>query len=188
MRIISGELKGRPLASPRSNRIRPTTDGNRERLFNIIEHTHFLPTVWNETCVIDLFAGTGALGLEALSRGAAFGLFVDNSIEGRGLIRLNIESLGVAARARIFKRDATKLGERGKLRPAHLCFLDPPYEMGLAEQALQSLVAGNWLCPNALIIVEERASVRIKAPSVFTLLEKRQNGDTLIEFHRYKER
>src|SRR5512143_2339360 len=111
MRVVGGKLRSRPLAGPKSNAVRPTSDRLRESLFNILMHAYGDPITGAR--VLDLFAGTGALGLEALSRGAAFALFVDDGAEARALIRQNVETLGVAAIARIFRRDATRLG------PAH---------------------------------------------------------------------
>src|SRR5918998_411405 len=125
MRIVGGRLSGRPLAGPRSNAIRPTSDRLRESLFNILKHAYDLPD--EETRVLDLFAGTGALGLEAISRGAAHVLFVESGVEGRGLIRTNIEALGLTGIARILRRDAASLGRAGTIAPFDLVFCDPPY-------------------------------------------------------------
>eukprot|EP01035_Chromulina_nebulosa_P055027 gene55027-biopygen39199 len=124
MRIVGGEFRGRTLAAPKSNAIRPTTDRTRESLFNILSHAY--PETLRETRVLDCFAGTGAVGLEALSRGAAAALFVETSVEGRGLLRSNIEALGLQARARIFRRDAASLGPAGNVEPFDLMFADPP--------------------------------------------------------------
>src|SRR5437764_1778851 len=134
MRIVGGRLRGRMLAGPRSQFIRPTADRLRESLFNILAHAYGDPV--SGARVLDLFAGTGALGLEALSRGAAFALFVDNSAEARALVRENIAALGVGGVTRILRRDATKLGLAQIHQPFSLAFLDPPYGQGLAQQAL----------------------------------------------------
>jgi len=130
--------------------------------------------------VLDLFAGTGALGLEAVSRGAAFALFVDEEAEARALMRQNVEELGVAAATRIFRRDATKLGAAHPLEPFSLAFLDPPYGRGLAEQALISARAGGWFSSDALIVVEEAAKADFAAPAGFDEVERRVYDDTVL--------
>src|SRR3954471_9937531 len=166
MRIVGGRLRGRALAAPKSQSIRPTADRLRESLFNILMHAYGDPVTGAR--VLDLFAGTGALGLEAISRGAAFALFVDDGAEARALLRQNVEALGLAAVTRIFRRDATKLGPVHPVEPFSLAFLDPPYSMGLAEKALASARAGGWLMPDALIVVEEAANAGFTAPDGFT--------------------
>jgi 16S rRNA (guanine966-N2)-methyltransferase len=129
MRIVGGRLRGRALAAPRSNDIRPTSDRLRESLFNILAHSYELPAL--ETRVLDLFAGTGALGIEAISRGAGQAVFVETGVEGRGLIRENMEALGLNGIARILRRDAIDLGPAGTIAPFDLVFLDPPYGKGV---------------------------------------------------------
>ena len=156
MRIVGGRLRGRPLAAPTSQAIRPTADRLRESLFNILVHAYGDPVT--DARVLDLFAGTGALGLEALSRGAAFALFIDEGAEARALLRENVATLGLGGVTRIFRRDATKLGAAHPIEPFSLAFLDPPYGRGLAEQALASARAGGWLAPGALVVVEEAAN------------------------------
>ena len=131
--------------------------------------------------VLDLFAGTGALGLEALSRGAAFALFVDDGAEARALIRDNVETLGAGGTSRVFRRDATKLGPVAPLEPFSLVFLDPPYGKGLAEKALISARDGGWLTADALIVVEE-AKGAFDAPEGFDEIERRDYDDTEIVF------
>ncbi len=188
MRIVGGTMKGRALKAPSGQTVRPTTDRARESLFNILTHNEDLFSEGQGlegASVIDMFAGTGALGLEALSRGADFALFVDSSIEGRGLIRENMLATGVAARARLFKRDATKIGERGKMEPFTLAFLDPPYGKGLGDRALKALDDGDWLAPGALVIVEESAKTNIAAPPAFRELQTRAMGETQLTFLRY---
>jgi 16S rRNA (guanine966-N2)-methyltransferase len=182
MRIVGGRLRGRALAAPKSQGIRPTTDRLRESLFNILAHAYGDPV--SGARVLDLFAGTGALGLEALSRGAAFALFVDDGAEARALMRQNVEALGLAAIARIFRRDATRLGPAHPLEPFSLAFLDPPYRKGLAESALASAREGGWLTGNALILVEEAADAGFKAPEGFEELERRTYDDTAFAFLR----
>jgi 16S rRNA (guanine966-N2)-methyltransferase len=176
MRIVGGRLRSRPLAAPKSQRVRPTADRLRQALFNILAHAYADPVTGAR--VLDLFAGTGALGLEAISRGAAFALFVDEGVEARALLRANIEALGLAGVTRIFRRDATQLGPAHPLQPFSLVFLDPPYGRGLAEQALVSAHAGGWLAPQALIVVEEAADAGFRAPPGFVELERRNYDDT----------
>jgi 16S rRNA (guanine966-N2)-methyltransferase len=134
--------------------------------------------------VLDLFAGTGALGIEALSRGAAFALFVDDGVEARALLRQNSEALGLGGISRIFRRDATKLGPAHPVEPFSLVFLDPPYGKGLAEKALASARDGGWLRPNALIVVEEAADPAFKPPEGFDELERRAYDGTELIFLR----
>ena len=136
MRIVGGRLRGRALATPKSHAIRPTADRLREVLFNILVHAYDDPITGAR--VLDLFAGTGALGIEALSRGAAFALLIDDAAEARALMRDNVTALGLGGSARIFRRDATALGDVHPLEPFGLAFLDPPYGQGLAERGLAS--------------------------------------------------
>src|SRR5436305_12665735 len=151
MRVVGGRLKGRSLASPASREIRPTADRLRESLFNILMHAYGDPV--DGARVLDLFAGTGALGIEAVSRGAAFALFVDNGTEARALLRANVEALGLGGVTRIWRADATRLGKAPAGGPFGLAFLDPPYEQGSAGAALASLVEGGWLELDALCVV-----------------------------------
>ncbi len=176
MRIVGGRLRGRGLAGPRTRDIRPTSDRLRESVFNILEHGHALPAP--DTRVLDLFAGTGALGLEAISRGAAHALFVESGVEGRGLIRSNIEALGLTGITRILRRDATDLGSVGTIQPFDLVFADPPYGKGLGERALASAAAGGWLKPGALCVLEERADAAVELPPGLKLLERREAGES----------
>ena len=182
MRVVGGRLRGRALAGPKSQAIRPTADRLRESLFNILVHAYDDPVTGAR--VLDLFAGTGALGIEALSRGAAFALFVDDGAEARALLRENVAALGLGGMSRIFRRDATKLGPAHPLEPFSLAFLDPPYGQGLAEEALASARAGGWLTPDALIVVEEAAKPDFAAPEGFTELDRRRYDDTEFVFLR----
>src|ERR1700709_2284695 len=127
MRVVGGRLKGRNLASPSSNDIRPTADRLREAVFNILIHAYGDPIA--DARVLDLFAGTGALGIEAVSRGAAFALFIDNGAEARALLRGNVESLGLGGVTKVYRRDASDLGPAHPIQPFSLVFLDPPYRM-----------------------------------------------------------
>jgi 16S rRNA (guanine966-N2)-methyltransferase len=178
MRIVGGRLRGRALAAPKSQAIRPTADRLREALFNILVHAYDDPVTGAR--VLDLFAGTGALGLEALSRGAAFALFIDDGAEARALLRENVAALGLGGVTRIFRRDACKLGPAHPIEPFSLAFLDPPYGRGRAEAALASARAGGWLTPAALIVVEEAASAAFAAPEGFDELERRRYDDTAL--------
>jgi 16S rRNA (guanine966-N2)-methyltransferase len=182
MRVVGGRLKGRGLASPASRDIRPTADRLRESVFNILVHAYDDPIA--AARVLDLFAGTGALGIEAVSRGAAFTLFVDNGAEARALLRNNVEALGLGGVTKIFRRDATDLGPAHPVEPFSLVFLDPPYGKGLAEKALVSLLDGGWLVPGALLVVEEAKAANFAAPEGFAELERRAYDDTEFVFLR----
>jgi 16S rRNA (guanine966-N2)-methyltransferase len=183
MRIVGGRLRGRSLAAPKSQSVRPTADRLRESLFNILVHAYGDPVA--DKRVLDLFAGTGALGLEAMSRGAAFALFIDDGAEARALMRDNVAMLGLGGTTRIFRRDATRLGPAHPIEPFSLVFLDPPYRHGLAERALTSAREGGWLRPDALVVVEEAADAGFKAPQGFEELERRQYDDTELIFLRF---
>src|SRR5215469_2339252 len=175
MRVVGGRLKGRGLASPASRDIRPTVDRLRESVFNILIHAYGDPIAGAR--VLDLFAGTGALGIEAISRGAAFALFVDNGAEARALLRNNVEALGLGGVTKVFRRDATNLGPAHPLPPFSLGFLDPPYGKARAETALASLRDGAWMVAGALAVVEEAKAAAFRAPDCFTELERRAYHD-----------
>jgi 16S rRNA (guanine966-N2)-methyltransferase len=182
MRVVGGRLKGRNLASPSSREIRPTADRLRESVFNILVHAYGDPIAGAR--VLDLFAGTGALGIEAVSRGAAFALFVDNGAEARALLRNNVEALGLGGVTKIFRRDATNLGPAHPVEPFSLVFLDPPYGKGLAEKAIVSLRDGGWLAPGALVVVEEAKAAGFTALEGFEETERRAYDDTEFVFLR----
>ena len=182
MRVVGGRLRSRPIAGPKGEGLRPTADRLREALFNILIHAYGDPITGAR--VLDLFAGTGALGIEAASRGAAFVLFVDDGVEARSLLRNNTEALGLGGTTRIFRRDATKLGPVHPLEPFSLVFLDPPYGKGLAELALTAARDGGWLTGEALVVVEESVAAGFKAPEGFTELERRTYDDTELVFLR----
>ncbi|MGO9391003.1 16S rRNA (guanine(966)-N(2))-methyltransferase RsmD [Rhodoblastus sp.] len=184
MRIVGGRLKGRALHGPKSDAIRPTSDRLRETLFNILAHSYDDPIPGGK--VIDLFAGTGAFGLEAISRGAEFCLLVDDGAKARALIRENVEALGLGGVTKIFRRDARKLGEAPPGAPYTLAFLDPPYDRGLAQPALASLARGGWLAPDALVIVEEAAASCFEPAPGFDTLERRDYGETEVIFLRFQ--
>jgi 16S rRNA (guanine966-N2)-methyltransferase len=184
MRIVGGRLRGRALAAPKSQAIRPTADRLREALFNILVHAYGDPV--SGARVLDLFAGTGALGLEALSRGADFALFIDDSAEARALVRENVAALGLGGVSRIFRRNAVKLGAAHPLPPFSLAFLDPPYGRALAEGALAAARAGGWLTAGALAVVEEAADAVFAAPAGFDELERRRYDDTALVLLRHR--
>jgi 16S rRNA (guanine966-N2)-methyltransferase len=184
MRIVAGRFRGRALAVPEHDGLRPTSDRVREAVFNILAHG--MPGFALEGArVVDLFAGTGALGLEALSRGAAYCLFVETDADARGLIRRNVEAFGLTGESKIFRRDAVDLGGAGVRDMADLAFLDPPYGKGLADRSLASMVAGNWLAPGAVIVVEERQGVVVALPAGITEVDRRAYRDTQVIFARF---
>ena len=183
MRVVGGRLKGRNIASPQTQAIRPTADRLREALFNILIHAYDNPVL--DARVLDLFAGTGALGIEAVSRGAKFALFVDNGAEARALLRNNVEALGLGGVTKVFRRDAGDLGPAHPVEPFALVFCDPPYRMKLAEKALASLRDGGWLTPQALLVVEEHKAAEFVAPEGFEELERRAYDDTEFTFLRF---
>lgn len=185
MRIVGGRLGGRTLAGPRSDAVRPTSDRLRETVFNVLEHAYGDPVPGAR--VLDLFAGTGALGIEALSRGAAFAVLVDDGAAARGLLRANVEALGLGGVSRVFRRDATRMGPLGAMQPFSLAFCDPPYRKGLAERALASCAAGGWLETGALVVVEEAQGMEIGLPAGFEELERRDYGETQVMFGRYTD-
>ena len=182
MRVVGGRLKGRSLAAPSSRNIRPTADRLRESLFNILTHAYDDPIT--DARVLDLFAGTGALGIEAISRGAAFALFIDNGAEARALLRNNVEALGLGGVTKVYRRDAGNLGPAHPIEPFSLVFLDPPYCMNLAEKALASLRDGGWLAPSAIAVVEEAKAAEFGPPQGFEQLERRVYDDTELVFLR----
>ncbi|MBV9460152.1 MAG: 16S rRNA (guanine(966)-N(2))-methyltransferase RsmD [Bradyrhizobium sp.] len=180
MRVVGGELKGRNIVAPASHDIRPTADRLREAVFNILVHAYDDP--FQDARVLDLFAGTGALGIEAISRGAVFTLFVDNGAEARALLRNNVEALALGGVTKVYRRDATDLGPAHPMEPFSLVFLDPPYGKGLAEKAMASLRGGGWLKSNALLVVEEAKAAGFAAPDGYEELERRVYDDTEFVF------
>jgi 16S rRNA (guanine966-N2)-methyltransferase len=180
MRIVAGKFRGKALLSPEDESIRPTADRVREAVFNILA-SRMGPNLDGKR-VLDLFAGTGALGLEALSRGAAYVVFVDIGAEARGLIRDHIEAFGAGGITKLLRRDATQLGPAGSIRPFDLIFLDPPYGKGLGEQALVSARDGGWLAPGAVIVLEESRDVAVDLPPGFVLDDRREYGAAAVHF------
>jgi len=183
MRIVGGKHKGHSIAPPNGSATRPTSDRVRESVFNILAHG-IAGLEIEGARVLDLFAGTGAMGLEAISRGARFCQFVDDSAEARGLIRKNADALGVIGLAKIWRRDATNLGPCAPQPGFDLIFADPPYGKGLGEKALISLVSGQWLNANAIVVLEESAKAEVPAIEGLTLIDERAYGDTMIRFFR----
>ncbi|WP_342359176.1 16S rRNA (guanine(966)-N(2))-methyltransferase RsmD [Terrarubrum flagellatum] len=186
MRVVAGRLRNRALKAPASQAIRPTSDRLRESLFNILAHAFDDPA--KDARVLDLFAGTGALGIEALSRGASFALFVDEGVEARSLIRENVMTLGLAGVTKIFRRDATTLGKIETVAPFDLVFCDPPYRKGLGEKALASAANGGWLKDNALVCWEEAGDAEIAVPAGFTVEDERAQSDSVMRILRYTQR
>ena len=174
MRIIAGRFRGKQLMAPSDDSIRPTADRVRESIFDILSSR--LGASLDGLRVLDLFAGTGAMGLEALSRGASGAVFVETGAEGRGLIRDHIEAFGLGGVAKLLRRDATALGASGTMGAFDLVFLDPPYGQGLAEKALGSVRDGGWLKPDATIVVEEAREIELALPSGFVLDDRRVYG------------
>lgn len=185
MRIVAGWLKGRSIVAPGGQGTRPTSDRARQAIFNVLEHA-----AWSEPLegmrVIDLYAGSGALGFEAISRGAAFGLFVETDDEARGAIRENADAWGLMGRTRVHRRSATDLGARpGPVAEAFdLAFLDPPYGKGLGEQTLVKLLEGLWLKPGALVVFERGSDEpEIDTPG-YERLDARDYGAARVLFLR----
>ncbi len=182
MRIVGGRLKGRVLAAPASTAIRPTSDRLRETIFDILAHAYGDPVAGAR--VLDFFAGTGAMALEALSRGASYALMVDKSAEAQALVRANLEKLGLSNRASVLRRDATRLGAPQPGEPFSLAFLDPPYGKGLVRPTLEALQAGHWLAREALVVVEEAKDAELQVPDGFGRIEARCYAETQVVFLR----
>lgn len=174
MRIVAGEQRGRSLVAPKGQSTRPTADKTRQAIFNVLEHAPWGRRLGGAR-VVDLFAGSGALGLEALSRGAASCLFVDSNVEARTAIAANLDALGLTGRARI----ASLLAGEGS---ADLVFLDPPYGAALLEPALGRLVDGGWLAAGALVIAERGADEPAPAAAGYALLDERRWGAARVSF------
>lgn len=179
MRIVAGKYKGHRLASPKDDAIRPTSDRVRESLFNILEHgvENF---ELEGARVLDLFAGTGALGLEALSRGAKYCLFIENAASARGVIRTNVEALHLTGITKIWRRDAVALGPTGNIEAFDLVFADPPYRKGLGERALNEAHEQGWIKPGGIAILEEHRDAEIDIIKGYEELDRRSYGDTLL--------
>lgn len=177
MRIVAGQFKGAHIEAPKGLATRPTSDKVRQALFNVLEHG--APGIDFEGArVLDLFAGSGALGLEALSRGARFCLFIEEAAAARAAIRRNVEALQLTGASKIWRRDATKLGPAGSMLPFDLVFCDPPYGQGLGTRALAAAVEGGWLAQGAVAVLEERKGEAVALPLPWETLDARVYGDT----------
>jgi len=183
MRIVAGRFRGARIEAPKGLATRPTSDRVRQTLFNVLEHgpPHF---DFEGTRVLDLFAGSGALGLEALSRGARHAVFIEESPAARAAIRRNVEALGLTGATKIWRRDAAKLGKAGTLQPFQLIFCDPPYGKSLGERALEEAINGGWTEQGAIAVLEEHADVAISWPPFFREIDRRRYGDTQIAIAR----
>ena len=180
MRIIAGRFRGKRLLAPDDESVRPTADRVRESIFDILASR--LGPSFDGLKVLDLFAGTGALGLEALSRGAAGVVFVETGAEARGLVRDHIEAFGAGGVAKLLRRDATALGASGTMGAFDLVFLDPPYGRGFGERALQSAREGGWIAPDATIVLEESRDAVVGLPAGFILDDRREYGAAAVHF------
>jgi len=181
MRITAGKFKARALAAPGDASVRPTSDRVRQAIFNILEHRDFgLPFTLAGARVVDLFAGTGAMGLEAVSRGARYCLFVDDSAASRALIRENVEAFGLTGVTKIWRRDAATLGPLDTLAPFDLAFLDPPYRKGLLTPSLAGLRDGGWLVAPALVVAEMAEDDNLPPTDGYEMLDDRVYGDTRV--------
>ena len=184
MRIISGTLKGRRLHSPEGQNTRPTSDRLRESIFNILAHG------WPEKLagarVADIFAGSGAMGIEAISRGAAVAVFVEKHSAGRALVSDNLEALGIADKARVIKGDARQLPPIDA--PFDLIFMDPPYRRGLGEAALAALPEAGWLKPDTLVVLESATDEQLELPKEYEAVDRRQQGSSQVFFLLAKDR
>ena len=184
MRIVAGAHKGRPIQAPKGAKTRPTTDRVRESVFNKLAHAPYAPDL-SGARVIDLFAGSGALGLEAISRGAAFALFVETDPAARGAIRTNVETLQLYGCTKLHRRDATDLGKKPEKvgPPFDIAFLDPPYEKGLGETALERLVSGGWVADQAVAVMEESVRAETRPATGWTEIDQLEAGDTVVRFY-----
>lgn len=186
MRIVGGSRRGKVLIAPPGEGTRPTSDRARQAVFNVLEHAAWAPGLEGAR-VIDLFAGSGAMGLEAISRGAAFCLFVETDEAARGAIRENVEALDVIGRTRVHRRDATDLGVKpgSAGEPFTIAFLDPPYRSGLGERALTELARGGWLAPGTVCVLEQSATELLQDTSGFERVDNRRYGAAQVSFLRF---
>ena len=185
MRIIAGTLKGRTIRTPEGRTTRPTSDRARESLFNVLAHADWAPGLEGAR-IIDTFAGSGALGFEAISRGGAFCLFVETDAAARGCIRDNVEAFQLFGATRIHRRSATDLGSKpaGLGAPFDLVFMDPPYALNLVPPALEQLLLGQWIAPDALVIAETGSNEPAPETPGWTLLDERTYGAARVSFLR----
>lgn len=183
MRIVAGTFRGRQLVAPKGQSTRPTADRTRQALYNVLEHAPWTIALQGAR-VIDGFAGSGALGLEAISRGGAYCLFLDHSAAARDAIAANVAALKLSERTRIDRRDPTTLSARSNAEgpPFDLVFLDPPYGQGLGEAALARLASGGWLATEALAVLERGIADPSPTPTGFQLLDERVWGAARVSF------
>jgi 16S rRNA (guanine966-N2)-methyltransferase len=185
MRLIAGKFAGRQIIAPKGRDTRPTADRTRESLFNILAHKDGFAI--EGARVVDLFAGSGAFGLEAMSRGASFCLFVETDSAARGAIHDNIEALGLFGSTRVHRRSAIMLGDKpAGVGPVFtLAFLDPPYGKDLAGPALEALATGGWLADSALVIVEQGQKEDAVTVSGFIEDDRRHYGAAQIGLYKF---
>lgn len=185
MRIVSGQYRGKAIVAPPGDATRPTSDRARQAVFNILEHAAWAPEL-NGARVIDMFAGSGALGLEALSRGAGFCLFVETDDAARGAIRENIDAMHLFGVTRVHRRDATDLGPRPASAgtPFDIAFLDPPYAKGLGEKAVAELRAHGWLAPGAILMFERGRGEVDPVLEGFEQIDARDYGAARVLFYK----
>ena len=186
MRIVAGKHRGRRIAAPEGHDVRPTSDRAREALFDILEHGHFTadgtsPLI--DARVLDVFAGSGALGLEALSRGAAHLTCIENSATARAALRANAKTLGETARVTVIQADATKPPPAAG-PPCQLVLMDPPYRSGLAAPTLAALAERGWLAAGAICVAEISAGEALEPPAGLTALDERRYGKAKLVFLR----
>jgi 16S rRNA (guanine966-N2)-methyltransferase len=187
IKVVGGKHRGRPIATPEGGTTRPTSNRAREALFNILVHANWSddgtsPLV--DARVLDAFAGSGALGIEALSRGAAHATFLDNDAEAIRLIGENLRKLGEAANARVIRADAAR--PPPSREGCDLALLDPPYRSGLAAPALTALAEAGWLKPGAIATIELAATEDLDPPKGFETIDERRYGAAKIIILRYR--
>lgn len=193
MRITGGAFRGRVLRAPKGNAVRPTSDRTRQAIFNVLMGGRFLAEVdfsLEGANVLDVFCGTGALGLEALSRGALHCTFIDCDRTSLAVTRENADALALGAQTQFLLRDATKLGDRPRdMTPVTLVFVDPPYRKELVTPTLKALFSGGWLADGAILVVETEANIAVAVSEdlPFEVLDARPYGDTLIRVMQYCE-
>jgi 16S rRNA (guanine966-N2)-methyltransferase len=186
MRIVAGRHRGRVINAPEGNEIRPTSDRVRESVFNVLEHRDWGPgglSVVSGARILDGFCGTGALGLEALSRGSAHATFMDKNRVALAICRQNLETLGERSAADVLQGDCLK--PVCPPEPCGLVLLDPPYKAGLAAPALTALRDAGWIAPSAICVVETEASLDPEFADTFELLDTRKYGAAKVHFLRY---
>jgi len=180
MRIVAGKHRGRRLVAPEGLAVRPTADRTREALFNILGQARGGPAPLEGARVLDAFAGTGALGLEALSRGAGSVAFMESQPSALAALERNIESLGEGAHAKALRADVLRPPKAEP--PADIVLMDPPYNQGLAEPALAALAEAGWIAADTIVVVELMAKEPFEAPPGFTVTDERKYGKARLVF------